>query len=170
MFHRLSSACVAVLLIAVTASGCSTVDLKAAVQITDVSSGYFDAGLTPAGLNKLVPSLTFSVRNGADQKLTSIDMVAMFWQAGSDAEMDELVVKVIGGAGLAPGASTEPVVLRSGVGYTLEQPRAELFTHGGFVDVTAKLFVKRGGRIVPVGEYKIDRRLLLGAPSASAVR
>lgn len=147
------------------ASSCSEIDLKAAVQIADVSSGYYDAGITPEGLNKLVPSLTFTVRNGADTPLSSIDMVVLFWQTGKDAEMDELVVKVIGGKGLAPGASSEQVVLRASVGYTTAGARAELFGHRDFLDITAKLFVKRGGRILPAGEYKIDRKLLLSAPT-----
>lgn len=151
-----------------TSAACENLDLKTAVQLTDVSSGFYDAGITPDGLNKLVPSLTFNVRNAADQKLSSIDMVVLFWAAGKDAEMDELVVKVIGGEGLEPGASSPPVVLRASVGYTTGGPRADIFTNREFLDVTAKLFIKRGGRIVPAGEYKIDRRVLLGAPAGSA--
>ncbi len=156
----------AVLVLAlVTSAGCATVDLKTAVDITEVSSGYFDAGITDSGLNKLVPSITFNIHNAADTTLSSVDMVVLFWQDGRDAEMDELVVTAIGGSGLEPGASSEPLVLRASVGYTLDQPRAELFAHSQFVDVTAKLFAKRGGRIVPVGEFKIDRRILLGTPT-----
>lgn len=170
MSRRLIVLRVAALLVACTMTSCSSVDLKTAVQITDVSSGYYDNGLTPAGLNHLVPSLTFTVRNASDQELSSIDMVVMFWATGDDTEQDEAVVKVIGGSGLAPGASTEPVVIRSKIGYTLEQPRAELFAHRLFRDWTAKLFVKRGGRIVPAGEYPIERRVRLAAPMGTAAR
>jgi hypothetical protein len=151
-------------------AGCSSVDLKTAVQITDVSSGYHDAGLNDAGLNKLVPSLTFTVRNASADTLSSVDMVVMFWQQGRDAELDEVIVKAIGGAGLEVGASTEPIVVHSGWGYTLEQPRAELFKHGMFKDMTAKIFLKRGGKIVPAGEYPIERRLLLAAPTGTSSR
>ena len=87
--------------------------------------------------------------------------------AGADAELDELVVKAISGSGIPPGGATDPIVLRASVGYTLEQPRAELFTHSAFKDMTAKLFAKRGGHIVPAGEFKIDRRLLLSTPTES---
>jgi len=163
MFRRLLLVRAALCVALVAASSCAEIDLKTAVQIADVSSGYYDAGITPDG-NKLVPSLTFTVRNGADAPLSSIDMVVLFWQDGKDAEMDELVVKVIGGDALAPGASSEPVVLRASVGYTTAGARAELFGHRDFLDITAKLFVKRGGRIMPAGEYKIDRKLLLSSP------
>lgn len=170
MSHRLTVLRVAVLLAALAVAGCASVDLKTAVQITDVSSGYYDNGLTPAGLNHLVPSLTFTVRNASDQELSSIDVVVMYWAAGDDTEQDEAVIKVIGGGGLAPGASTDPVVTRSKIGYTLEQPRSELFSHRMFRDWTVKLFIKRGGKIVPAGEYPIERRLLLSAPTGTAPR
>lgn len=160
--------CAAGFFAVMTAAGCSSVDLKTAVEITDVSSGYYDNGINAAGLNHLVPSLTFSIRNASASELTSIDMVVMYWAEGDDTEQDEAVIKVIGGTGLAPGASSDPVVSRSKVGYTLEQPRAELFSHRMFRDWKAKLFIKRGGKIVPAGEYKIERRLLLSAPSVPA--
>jgi len=159
------------LILAVTvsvAAGCSSVDLKTAVQITDVSSGYYDAGLTETGLNKLVPSITFTIHNAAETKLSSVDMIVLFWQDGADAEADELVVKAISGSGIPPGGATDPLGLRASVGYTLQQPRAELFTHSQFKDMKAKLFAKRGGRIVPAGEYPIERRLLLNTPTESA--
>lgn len=170
MSHRLTVLRVAALLAAFAVAGCGSVDLKTAVQITDVSSGYYDNGLTPAGLNHLVPSLTFTVRNASDQELSSIDVVVMYWATGDDTEQDEAVIKVIGGGGLAPGASTDPVVSRSKIGYTLEQPRSELFSHRMFRDWTVKLFIKRGGKIVPAGEYPIERRLLLSAPTGTAPR
>jgi hypothetical protein len=46
------------------------------------------------------------------------------------------------------------------VGYTLEQPRAELFTHTLYKDWTVKMFARRSGRIYAIGEFKIDRRLI----------
>jgi len=168
MFRHLPAAAGVLALAVSVSAGCSSVDLKTALQITDVSSGYYDAGLTSDGKNKLVPSITFTIRNAdTEAKLSSVDIIALFWQDGADAEQDELVVKAISGAGLPPGGSSEPLVLRASVGYTLEQPRAELFAHSAFRDMTAKLFAKRGGRIVPAGEYKIDRRILLSTPTES---
>jgi len=168
MFRQMSGIRAAVVLAAVLAASCTSVDLQSAVQITEVSSGYYDAGLSETGLNRLVPSITFSIRNGAETKLSSVDMVILFWQDGADAEQDELVITAIGGAGIPPGGTSEPLVVRASVGYTLDQPRAELFSHSRFVDMTAKLFAKRGGRIVPAGEFKIDRKILLSTPTEPA--
>lgn len=154
----------AVFLAVVVTAGCSTVDLKTQVEVVDVSSGYYDNGITAAGLNHLVPSVTFSLRNISDQEVSSIDMVVMYWAAGQDTEQDESLLRVVGGGGLPAGATTEPVVSRSRIGFTLATARADLFKHSLFKDWTAKLFLKRGGKIVPAGEYKIDHRLLLSAP------
>lgn len=170
MSRRTSFFHVAAVLAVVAAAGCESVDLKTAVQIADVSSGYYDNGLAANGFNHLVPSVTFSVRNVSDRELSSVDVVVMYWAAGQDAEQDESLMKVIGGSGLPPGATSDPVVSRSKVGFNLEQPRAELFTHPRFVDWTAKLFLKRGGKIVPAGEYKIDRRILLKVPTGPAAQ
>jgi hypothetical protein len=54
--------------------------------------------------------------------------------------------------------------VRSDFGYTLGQPREELFMNELFRDFTAKLFARRDGRLVPLGEFPIDRRLI---PSSS---
>lgn len=157
----------AVFLAAISGAGCDSLDLKTAVDVVDVSSGYYDNGLTPAGQNHLVPSVTFSLRNKTDRKVSSVDMIVMYWAAGDDSELDEALIKVIGGSGLAAGATSAPIVSRSRVGFTLEQPRAELFAHRSFRDFTAKLFLKRGGKIVPAGEYTIEHRLLLADPTTT---
>jgi hypothetical protein len=157
----------AVFLAVVAAAGCSSVDLKTQVQVVDVSTGYYDNGITPEGLNHLVPSVTFSVRNTSDREVSSIDMLVTYWAAGQDTEQDEALLKVVGGSGLPAGATSEPVISRSRIGFTLASARADLFTHSMFRDWTAKLFLKRGGKIVPAGEYKIDHRLLLSAPTSA---
>jgi hypothetical protein len=157
----------AVFLAIAATAGCNSVDLKTQVQVVDVSSGYYDNGLTPTGLNHLVPSVTFSLRNVSDREVSSIDMVVMYWADGQDTEQDEALLKVVGGSGLPAGATSEPVVSRSRIGFTLEGARADLFNRSGFRDWTAKLFLKRGGKIVPAGEHKIEHKLLLGAPKSA---
>ena len=157
----------AVLLAVVATAGCNSVDLKTQVQVVDVSSGYSDNGLSPTGLNHRVPRVTFSLRNVSDREVSSIDMVVMYWAEGDDAEKDEALLRVVGGSGLPAGATSEPVVSRARVGFTLAAARSELFNHSQFKDWTAKLFLKRGGKIVPAGEYKIEHKLLLSAPTSA---
>jgi hypothetical protein len=160
------------LLLTLTASGCAQVNLKTALEIQELSSGYHDAGIIEGGRNKLVPSFTFRIKNISDASVNSVDMVILFWgeQYGEPMELDEVLINAINSGGLAPGALSEPIVVRSKQGFSLEQARAELFSHNLFRDTTAKLFMKRGGNIVPFGEFVTERRLLLADPTAPASR
>jgi len=168
-FMRLSAA----LLLACVATACNQVDLKTAFEITELSSGYHDAGVTDTGDNKLVPSISFRMKNVSAEPIRSVDMVVFFWSVEFEQpkELDEVIITVINSDGLAPGATSDMVVVRSKQGFALQQQaRSELFKHRLFRDSTAKLFLKRAGKLVAFGEYTIDRRVLLAAPTESASR
>lgn len=135
------------------------VDLATALTVTDVFSGYYDFGIVN-GLNKLVPSISFRLKNAAAAPLTQVQLIVSFWPKGADGDLDSKEVTGIGGTAVAPGASSDPVLVRSASGYTIDQPRNELFSHRDFKDFTAKVFAKREGRIVPLGEFTIEHRII----------
>jgi hypothetical protein len=144
----------------VASGGCGLgVNLESALTVTEVSSGWYDFGLV-GGLNKMVPQVSFRLKNVAEKPLTQIQLIVSFWQDGADGELDSKNVDGIGRAAVAPGNATDTIMVRADTGYTLEQPRNELFTNSQFKDFTAKVFAKRDGKIVPLGEYKIERRIL----------
>jgi hypothetical protein len=86
-------------------------------------------------------------------------MIVAFWWANG-LEIESAEIPVIGNQPLAPGEMTDPVLVRLTTGYTLPQPPAELFMHSEFKDAVARLFAKRSGTIVPIGEYPIDRQMI----------
>ena len=61
---------------------------------------------------------------------------------------------------LAPGATSEPIVLRANFGFTLDVPRSEAFANSYFKDFTMKVFGKVGGRIAKLGEFTVDRKIV----------
>lgn len=149
----------------VSAVGCTpNIDLSKALAVTDVFSGWYDFGVVD-GKNKLVPSISFRLQNVGDVPVRRVQVMVSFWQDGADGDLESREVTGIGADDVAPGQSGEPVLVRSSVGYTIEQPRNELFTHSMFKDFTVKLFAKRAGKIVPLGEYKVERRII---PQTSA--
>ena len=149
-----------VLTVAVGASAsCARIDLARSLAVVDVFTGYYDFGIVD-GKNKLVPSVSFRLRNTGTVPITGVQLLVSFWFDGDDGEKDSKEVLGIGRDAVEPGGTSEVVLVRSAVGYTLEQPRAELFTHRMFKDVVVKIFAKRGGEIVPIGEFRIDRRIL----------
>jgi hypothetical protein len=141
------------------ATGCTgDIDLKQALAVTDVFSGYYDNGYKDGQIH-LVPSMTFRLKNQSAQKIPGIEIDAAFWAEGQDGEMDSVSIRALAN-GLAPGAATEPLTIRSKIGFTLSGTRDDFFGHSRFKDVTARMFAKRSGRIFPLGEFKMERRII----------
>jgi hypothetical protein len=141
------------------ASCTQEIDLTKALTATDVFSGYYDAGVVN-GMNKLVPSISFRLQNVGDVTVRRVQVLVSFWQSGADGEIDSREITGITSDGVDPGKSSEPVLVRSAHGYTIEQPRNELFTHSQFKDFIVKVFVKRAGKIVPLNEFTVERRII----------
>ena len=144
------------------AAGCQpSVDLQSAVQLEDVVTGWFDAGVTEDGKNKLVPSISFRVRNTADQALSAVQFNLIFRRVGDPEEWSTVLVRGIGSDGLAAGATSEPIVVRAPQGYTGTQPRAQLLQNRLFVDAKIEIFGKQGSAVwTSLGDFPIERQLL----------
>jgi hypothetical protein len=152
----------AVLLVALAAAlppGCGApVDLKQAVQVTDVSTGWFDAGIVE-GRNKLVPSVTFKLRKNADVNLSSISLNVSFVFVKDTDPNDDVFVQNIP----FEGAETTPLTVRSKVGFTGDPPqtRAEMLTNSNFRDMDARIFAKQSSsQWVELQRVRIARQLL----------
>jgi hypothetical protein len=146
------------------ATSCSDVNLATDLEVIDVQSGWLDAGIDKnTGWNHLVPSISFRLKNKSSNSIVGVQLTVSIWLDGDDGEKASKVVRGIGGDGLAPGAQTEPIVVRTEWGYNLEGPRATLFENSGFRDGTAKIFGQRAGRIVPLGEFKLERKVIFAS-------
>lgn len=156
-----ASAAAIVLALVTTTAGCGRrVDLATAVQITDVSTGWFDSGIVD-GQNKLVPSVTFRLKNASGERLRSVQLNTVFMLLPENEEWDATLTQGVGAAGLEAGASTNPITVRGKVGFTGAQPRAEMMQHRLFKDVDARIFAKHGSaQWVRLGEYRVARQLL----------
>jgi hypothetical protein len=147
-------------LLLVGSVGCGPgVDLATDLTVSDVLTGWYDNGVKD-GKNHLVPSISFRLQNAGAAPISGVQLTVAYWREGADGEFDSVLVRGIGDEALEPGASTEPILVRSRFGYTLEGARADFFLHSQFQDATARLFAKRGGRIVPIGQYVIERRII----------
>jgi hypothetical protein len=143
----------------VATAGCGSVDLSKALEVTDVLTGFYDAGIKD-GKNYLVPAINFHLHNRTTSTIGPVQVTVAFWKDGDDGEWDSVLVQGVTADGLAPGATTPPLLARNPAGYTLEGARADFFNHSMFKDVTAKLFASQGGSIVKIGEFKLDHRIL----------
>ena len=150
---------VALVVLAAVASACGPqVDLKQAIQVTDVSSGWFDAGIQN-GKNKLVPTVTFKLKKNPDVKLSSVSLNLTFKFVDSADHADDVYVQSVP----FEGNETKPIVVRTQWGYTGDPPqtRAEMLKHSQFRDMEAQIFAKQSSsQWVELQRAPIARQLL----------
>jgi len=153
-------ACIFLSLLA--AASCSkNIEVEKALKVTDVHTGWYDAGLQADGKNKLVPSVSIRLQNISQAQVASVQVNAIFRRVGEPEAWGEHFVRAIGPDGLAAGSTTNPIVLRSNLGYTGTQARMAMLQNREFVDARVEIFGKQGSRTwIKMGEYKIDRQLL----------
>lgn len=148
-------------LLLLVSAGCQSIEVEKALAITDIHTGWYDAGVQDGGLNKLVPSISFRLRDQIDQPVSGVMINAIFRRVNEPEAWGEHFVKAIGQEPLSPGATSRPVVLRSNLGYTGTESRMVMLKHREFVDAKVEIYAKQGRRNwVKMGEYAIARQLL----------
>ena len=149
------------LLLTLSATACSpNIDLKASLQVADVSTGWTDLGVIN-GQNKIVPSITFTLKNVGSHPITTLQANVIFRRVGEDDEWGAGFLRVAGSEGLAPGASSKAQTVNSTLGYTGTEPRAQMLANKQFVDARAQVFAKYGStQWILLGEFPVERRLV----------
>jgi hypothetical protein len=149
----------------VLVASCSRpVDLKQALEVTDTSSGWYDAGIVE-GKNKIVPSVTFRLRKNMDVNLDGVALNVVFRQSpapgtSTEEDWDEVYIQ---NAQFTDGSQTAPLVVRPKAGYTGDPPqtRLEILSHSQFRDVRAHVFAKhRSSQWIELGTIAVQRQLL----------
>lgn len=143
---------------AVVTAACGSSDLSKDVQVTVASSGYYDLGVID-GKTKIVPGASVRVKNIGTAPLDGFQISASFWLAGDDGMKDEIQLMSLVAKGLAPGAESEPILLKASHGYTLDVPRSQAFQNSLYRDFTIRVLGKSGGRIYRLGDFKIEQRI-----------
>jgi hypothetical protein len=171
---------------ALSGSACTPLDVQAALDVTDLTTGWLDVGLDDLGRNKLVPTVSFRLENVSDQRLRTLQLNGVFRRClvlyagqpapedpvspadedagtclGEDQEWGSALVRAVGREGVVAGDDLGPFTMESSLGYTGEQSLAEMLDHRDFVDVKIELFVKhRAEQWAKLGEFPIARQLL----------
>ena len=156
---------------ALSSASCSKpVDLKQALQITDVRAGYFDAGIVD-GRNKIVPSVTFRLKKATADSVTPLSVNIAFKQLpkpgttpapGQPAEndFDEVFKQSVPFS----GDQSELMTVRATAGYTGDPPqsRADLLKHSQFQDMRVHLFAKHSAsQWVEIATIDVPRQLIV---------
>jgi hypothetical protein len=142
-------------------AGCDApVDLTTALHFESVTTGWSDVNGDGGG-NKLVPTVSFRLKNASDRTLAPVQVNAIFRRVGDPGEWSNAMVTAAGSAGLPPSASTGPLVIRGTLGYTGTDPHWDMLRNSQFVDATVDLFARYGSQQwTRVGEYSIARQIV----------
>ena len=161
----------AALALLVSSAACSPpVDLKQALQVTDVTSGYFDAGVVN-GKNRLVPSVSFKVKKSVEDSLRPLSLNVSFKQLpqagtavppGSPAESDwdEVFLQNVP----FEGDQTATLTFKANNGYTGDPPqsRADMLKNRHFQDVRVRVFAKHSAsQWVEIATLDLPRQLIV---------
>jgi hypothetical protein len=139
------------------------IDLKTSARIEPIVTGWYDAGVTEDGKNKLVPSLSFTLTNTGTRAYGTIEINCIFKRIGDPEEWSTVLVRgnAAGLKGLAAGATSSPIVVHAPTGYTGTQPRADILQNKLFVDAKVEVFGKAGSATwVKMAEIPVARQLL----------
>ncbi|HXG88084.1 MAG TPA: hypothetical protein VNJ02_07095 [Vicinamibacterales bacterium] len=151
-----------VLVLLTALAGCNRhIDAVTVLEVQDVVTGWYDAGLVEGNQNKLVPSISLKLRNKSGEPVRSVQINAIFRRVGEAEMWGEHYGWAIQRDPLPSGSSTQELVLRSGLGYTGEQPRMQMLQNREFVDAKVEIFLRQGSKVwAKLAEFPIDRQLL----------
>jgi hypothetical protein len=141
-----------------------SVDLKQALEITELAGGWFDAGIVD-GQNKLVPSVAMRVRKKMDVRLAWVSLNLVFRKkVDANTEESSNVEDVfLQRVEFTEGSQTPVLTVRAQHGYTGEAPqtRAEMLNNSRFQDMRVVIFAKQSSADwVELTRFDIPRVLL----------
>jgi hypothetical protein len=152
------------LILALAAVSCSgqAAPLDQTVRLDDVVTGWFNAEDTADGKNKIVPSVSLKLTNTGTEPIGAVQLNLIFRRVGDPEEWSTTLVQAVERrTGLAPGVTSDAIVVRAPQGYTGVQPASQLLDNRLFVDAKVEIFGKHGSAPpVKIGEFRIDRQLL----------
>lgn len=143
------------------ASACTKVNPIEVLEPTDVVTGWYDDGILAGGKNKLVPQVQLKLRNKSQAPIDGVQINAIFRRVTEKEMWGENYGWAVRKDALAPGQSTDAIVLRSQLGYTGEQPRMQILQHSAFIDAKVEIYLKKGSQVwAKLGEFPIERQLI----------
>jgi hypothetical protein len=153
---------VLVSLLLATACG-PQINLADAIAPESVTTGWTDAGIV-AGKNKIVPAVSFRLKNVSTETLGTVQVNAVFRRVNDSGEWTSGYLPDIARE-MPPGAQTDARTVAGQQGYTGTDDREALLRNSRFVDAKAELFVKSGAsKWTRIGEYPIARQLISPPP------
>ena len=158
--RRLGTALAALGLVGYSLLGSAHIDLATSVRVEDVSGGWF---VTTAGdgRTRLLPTVSFQLRNVSTEPLASVQVNVIFRRVGDQEVWSDVVRYAISARALASGIATAPIVAQAPIGYTGDDGTSSLLSHAQFVDSAVSIYARHGAEPwTYLGEYPLPRQVV----------
>jgi hypothetical protein len=150
-------------------AGEARVNLAASVRVEKVSGGWHET-TAGNGMTRLLPTVSFTLRNVSDMPLSSVQVNVLFRRRGDNQAWSDVFRRAITSRGLEAGASTGQIVAQSPVGYTGDEATSRLLTHSHFVDTAVAIYARHGSdQWTYLGEYPLPRHIVRANFSPAAM-
>jgi hypothetical protein len=138
----------------------SSEDLKAAIDITEVSTKWMEKKYEPWPPKLvLVPSITFRIKNISDKPLRYINFNANFRYQDDFENLGDSFLAAIRKKQLMPGETSDEITLISNYGVEGKN-LAHFENNPAWKIVTCHLFAaSKGSQYIPLGNYTISRKI-----------
>lgn len=135
-------------------------DLKAALEVVDVETKWISKYYQPWPPRLiLVPVLSFKVKNVSDQPLTYINFNAIYQAVGDKDNLGDAYLAAIRGTPVAPGETSETIVLKSNYGVDGKN-LAQFKDNPGWKTYRVRLFAQsKGSQFALLGEYDVSKTI-----------
>jgi hypothetical protein len=148
------------LLSAALAAGCTPEVNVKDLTVTDLSGGWYDAGVVDAK-NKLVPTVKFRLQNPSGEPVQPVTLTVLFKRlvGGVEEEFEDVYLQRVE---FSEGSRTTLLTVRPETGYTGDPPqsRAEMLENSHFVDVRAIIFARQGSTWIELARIDLPRTLI----------
>jgi hypothetical protein len=151
----------------VASASSPTVDLTTSLRVQIMSSGWFDIGMID-GRRKVVPAISFTLKNLSDRSLGTLQVNAVFYRLGAKAGWDKegwgtAFATAVGSRGLTPAATTRILTLKAQHGYTSIEPAAiwgqTLSRYLALDESKVRVFAKYESKWTSLGDFPIAHQL-----------
>jgi len=158
--RRMATGVAVIWLLGYSLSGSSHVDIASSVRVEDVSGGWFETDAAN-GVTRLLPTVSFQLRNVSAAPLSSVQVNVLFRRMGDQAAWSDVFRRAVTKSALASGTSTEPIVIQSPVGYTGDDAATRLLSHSHFIDTAVAIYARQGSDgWIFLGEYPLPRHIV----------
>ena len=165
--RRAATGAAVVWVVSYTAAGHQPVNLADALHVEHASAGWLD-GTDSTGRTRVVPSVSFELKNAGTVPLAPVQVNVVFRRASESHDWSDGFRRAAPRRDpLDPGETTATLSVESSAGYTGSDPGARLLDNTRFVDVTVTIYARQGSEDwTSLGSYPVQRALIGKAGSA----